>query len=109
LRGAEPPRLWPFEGGFQALLAEGRVVVAETYPAEALRQLGLVPSGSKRRIIDRVAYIPALRLALSRLDAVLESPASAMLEAGFGPDFVPSDPWIRDWEGWVLGQTALPR
>ena len=135
LRGAEPPRLWPFEGGFQALLAEGRVVVAETYPAEALRQLGLVPSGSKRRMIDRVAYIPALRLALSRLDAVLESPASAMMDAGFGadaaaedrfdsflgalcvlsvvlgdrPDFVPSDLWIRDWEGWVLGQTALPR
>ena len=28
---------------------------------------------------------------------------------GVRPDFVPDDPWIRRWEGWVLGQTALPR
>ena len=28
---------------------------------------------------------------------------------GARPDFVPEDPWIRRWEGWVLGQTALPR
>jgi hypothetical protein len=25
------------------------------------------------------------------------------------PDFIPADPWVRRWEGWVLGQTALPR
>ena len=28
---------------------------------------------------------------------------------GARPDFVPADPWIRRWEGWVLGQTALRR
>ena len=28
---------------------------------------------------------------------------------GARPDFVPDDPWVRRWEGWVLGQTALPR
>jgi hypothetical protein len=28
---------------------------------------------------------------------------------GARPDFIPDDPWIRRWEGWVLGQTALPR
>ena len=28
--------------------------------------------------------------------------------AGHRPAFVPDDPWIRRWEGWVLGQTALP-
>jgi hypothetical protein len=59
---------------------------------------------------------------------------NAMIEAGFGadaagedrfdsligllgligvmdgrrPDFIPEDPMIRAWEGWVLGQTALP-
>jgi hypothetical protein len=27
---------------------------------------------------------------------------------GVRPDFVPDDPWIRHWEGWVLGQTAMP-
>jgi hypothetical protein len=134
LRGADPPRLWPFEGGFRALLGDHRVVVAETYPAEALRQLGLVPAGSKRRLSDRAAYIPALRAVLSRLGAGVDAAASAMLEAGFGADaaaedrfdsflgalcvlsvasgrrldFVPDDPMIRQWEGWVLGQTALP-
>jgi hypothetical protein len=25
------------------------------------------------------------------------------------PDTAPADPWVQRWEGWVLGQTALPR
>jgi hypothetical protein len=28
---------------------------------------------------------------------------------GARPDFVPDDPWVRRWEGWVLGQDKLPR
>ena len=130
LRGARPPRLWPFEGGLCSLLGRGEVVVAETYPAEALRQLGLVPAGSKRRESDRAAYAPALRQAMARLGVA----GDVMVEAGFGADaaaedrfdsflgalcvlsiitgqrkdFVPSDPLIRQWEGWVLGQTAEP-
>ena len=28
--------------------------------------------------------------------------------AGNGPDSAAADPWILRWEGWVLGQTALP-
>ena len=24
------------------------------------------------------------------------------------PDTAPPDPWVQHWEGWVLGQTALP-
>jgi hypothetical protein len=28
---------------------------------------------------------------------------------GRRPDGVPEDPWLKRWEGWVLGQTALPR
>jgi hypothetical protein len=27
---------------------------------------------------------------------------------GLRPDLVPDDPWVRRWEGWVLGQTELP-
>ena len=47
--GADPPvSLWPFEGGLRALLAPGRAVLAEVYPAEALRQCGLRLLGSKR-------------------------------------------------------------
>jgi hypothetical protein len=134
LRGADPPSLWPFDGGFQALLGPGRVVVAETYPAEALRQLGLVHAGSKRRQSDRAAYAPALRLTMARLGAVPEPAAARLIEDGFGatpagedafdsllgalcvlsvatnqrPDLIPDDPWIRRWEGWVLGQTPPP-
>jgi hypothetical protein len=32
-------RLWPFAGAFRALLTPGKVALAETYPAEALRHL----------------------------------------------------------------------
>ena len=28
---------------------------------------------------------------------------------GRQPDFVPDDPAITRWEGWVLGQTELPQ
>ena len=48
-----PLRLWPFEGRFRALLAPGVAAIAETYPAEALRHLGLRLAGSKRRQSDR--------------------------------------------------------
>ena len=43
-----PIRLWPFEGGLHALLAPGVAVLAEVYPAEALRHCGLRLAGSKR-------------------------------------------------------------
>ncbi len=130
-----PVALWPFEGGLRALLAPGRAVLAEVYPAEALRQCGLRLSGSKRAQAPRRALAPALRAAMEAR-WVLPSPALAAAVAdGFGadaagedrfdsvvgllglvgvldgarPDFVPDDPWVRRWEGWVLGQTAMPR
>ncbi|MCR0984212.1 hypothetical protein [Roseomonas populi] len=127
-------RLWPFEGGLHALLAPGTATLAETYPAEAMRHLGVRLSGSKRSRPARLAAAPALRAAMAR-QGVTPSPAlEAALASGFGddtagedrfdsllgllcviavldgdrPDFIPDDPWIRTWEGWVLGQTALP-
>lgn len=135
LAGPAPPRLWPFEGNFRALLAPGRVAVAETYPAEAMRHLGLRPRGSKRRQADRAAYRPALAAAMAACGAVPDEALTAAMASGFGaapagedqfdsllgvlcvigvlrgarPDSAPEDPAIRRWEGWVLGQTALPR
>jgi len=134
LSGPRPPRLWPFDGGLHALLAPGEMVVAETYPAEAMRQRGLRMAGSKRRQSDRAALAPALLRALGEAGAVPDDLMSAAITDGFGadasgedrfdsllgllgllavldgrqPDFVPDDPWIRRWEGWVLGQTELP-
>ncbi len=135
LQSGAPLRLWPFEGTFRALLAPDSVVLAETYPAEALRHLGIRMHGSKRRQSDRVALAPALLASLARLSAV---PDAALVEAvalGFGadaagedrfdsllgllcvlnvlagnrPDTAPGDPWILRWEGWVLGQTMPSR
>lgn len=129
-----PVRLWPFDGPLRDLLAPGRIVVAETYPAQALRILGLRNGGSKRRQSDRRRLTPALQAAMARLHARPSSALAAMLADGFGADApgedrfdsllgalnviavldgvasdaVPDDPAIRNWEGWVLGQTALP-
>jgi len=134
LAGAAPPRLWPFAGPFRALLAPGAIVLAETYPAEALRQLALRLAGSKRRQADRAALAPGLRAAMARLGARPDPALAAAIADGFGadaagedrfdcvlgvlavlgvltgarPDTAPPDPWIRGWEGWVLGQTDLP-
>jgi hypothetical protein len=126
---------WPFEGGLHALLAPGRAVLAEVYPAEALRQCGLRLAGSKRAQAPRRGLADAFRAAMEAR-RVLPSPALAAAVAdGFGsgpagedrfdsavgllgligvldgarPDFVPDDPWVRRWEGWVLGQTEMPR
>jgi hypothetical protein len=135
LHGAAPPLLWPFDGPFCQLLVPGGVAIAETYPAEALRQLGLRQAGSKRRQADRIAHAPALLLAMARLGAEPDAAAGAAIAGGFGadaagedridsllgalcvlsvvrgsrPDTAPDDPWLLRWEGWVLGQTALPK
>lgn len=135
LTAGAPIRLWPFEGGLHALLAPGVAVLAEVYPAEALRHCGLKLAGSKRAEGPRRALAPALRAVLAARGVLPDRALAAALEAGFGsdaagedrfdsvigllgligvldgvrPDFVPDDPWVRSWEGWVLGQTALPR
>jgi len=134
LHAADPPALWPFAGDLHALLLRHRIVIAETYPAEALRHLGLRMNGSKRRQSDRAALADGLRGAMARLAAEPTAAMQVALADGFGadaagedrfdsllgllcvlnvlagnrPDGAPDDPWIRRWEGWVLGQTALP-
>ncbi|MFL1464161.1 hypothetical protein ACI6QG_18260 [Roseococcus sp. DSY-14] len=132
LAAGAPYALWPFHGaGLRALLAPGQLVLAEVYPAQALRVLGLRLAGSKRRAADRRAFAPALRAAMAGL-GVRGAPG---LEAGFGEDAAgedrldsllgllnlvavldghawdgaPEDPMVRRWEGWVLGQRAMPR
>ena len=130
-----PIRIWPFEGGLRELLAPGTAVLAEVYPAEALRHCGLALAGSKRLRAARRGVAPGLLAAMAARRVVPEAALAAAVADGFGadapgedrfnsvigllgligvlegirPDYVPEDPWIRRWEGWVLGQTALPR
>jgi hypothetical protein len=127
-------KLWPFDGPFLQLLTPGSVTLAETYPAEALRHLSMRMAGSKRRQADRTSVAPALLAAADRLGAAPDDAMRAAIMDGFGsdaagedrfdstlgalcvlnvvlgnrPDVAPPDPWIQRWEGWVLGQTALP-
>jgi hypothetical protein len=127
-----PVALWPFEGAFLSMLRPGRVAIAETYPAEAMRQLGLRMAGSKRRHADRAALAPRLHAIMADLDATPGPAMADAIDAGFGTDAAaedrfdstlgllcviavcsgrrtdaaPEDPWIRTWEGWVLGQAA---
>ncbi len=127
-------RLWPFEGPLRSLLSPGSVALAETYPAEALRHLGIRLRGSKRRHADRLATAGALLTAMEQQSAVPDDAMRRAVMDGFGadasgedrfdsvlgvlcvlnvlagnrPDTAPADPWIQRWEGWVLGQTALP-
>jgi hypothetical protein len=134
LTAGDDVRLWPFAGPFRSLLAPGAIAMAETYPAEALRHLGIRLRGSKRRQTDRAAVGEALLAAMVRLEARPEATMRHCVADGFGadaagedrfdcvlgvlcvlnvlaehrPDTAPDDPWIRLWEGWVLGQTALP-
>ena len=134
LTAGDDLRLWPFAGPFRSLLAPGAVALAETYPAEALRHLGIRLKGSKRRSADRAGVAGLLNAAMQRLDVVPEAALSVAVTSGFGadgagedrfdcvlgvlcvlnvlagnrPDTAPNDPWVRCWEGWVLGQTALP-
>ncbi len=127
-------RLWPFEGDFLPLLTREKIVVAETYPAEAMRQLGVRLAGSKRAQSVRAAAAPSLLAACARLGVTADPAAGSAIVDGFGsdaagedridctlgllcviavlrgtrPDGIPPDTWLRRFEGWVLGQTALP-
>jgi hypothetical protein len=129
-----PFRLWPFAGALHELLRPGQLAIAEVYPAEALRHLGLKLAGSKRAEAPRRAIAPALRDAMAALNVSPDAALTHAITSGFGtdpagedrfdsligllgligvidgkrPDFIPPDPMIRTWEGWVLGQTALP-
>ncbi len=135
LAAGAPISLWPFEGGLHALLRPGRIALAEVYPAEALRQLGLRLAGSKRDRAPRLALAPSLLAVLDRLRVTPSPTALAVIRDGFGtdaagedrldctlgllamvavldgmqPDMVPADDMVRRWEGWVLGQGEWPK
>ncbi|MES2713094.1 MAG: hypothetical protein V4653_16055 [Pseudomonadota bacterium] len=110
-------------------------MLAEVYPAEALRHCGLRMGGSKRVQADRAAIAEPILAAMAARFVAGDPALVAAISDGFGrdaagedrfdsligllgligvldgarPDFVPDDPAITAVEGWVLGQSALPR
>ena len=134
LAAGDPVRIWPFAGAFRSLLAPNTVALAETYPAEALRHLNIRLKGSKRRQTDRASVSNQFAGAMAALDVLPDPELASAAADGFGgdaagedrfdcvlgalcvlnvlaghrPDTAPDDLWIKRWEGWVLGQTAIP-
>jgi hypothetical protein len=127
--------IWPFHGPLKVLLQNHRYVVAETYPAEIYRHLGLPlihpGGGSKRRQDSRRACADAM-LAFAQGKIELDPRLETAIHDGFGPvsdgedpfdatvgllgmlnvvlghrpTSEPGDPAISRVEGWILGQSA---
>lgn len=127
-------RFWPFEGRLAELAAPGALVLAETYPAECYRHIGLRLAGSKRSLATRVEAGAALTVWAAEARVTLTPGLAAAIGGGFGadaagedrfdcvcglfgvlnvllgrrPEGYPDDPALLRWEGWVLGQTDRP-
>jgi hypothetical protein len=92
--------LWPFDGPLDELAAAPRVVVAETWPRECYRHLGVSfdpapgsPRLSKRRQADRRGNAAAL-LAWARATATeLDAELVGAITDGFGPRPGGEDPF----------------
>jgi len=123
-------KLWPFNGKLFDLLVPGQTVIAETYPAEAMRQVGLKLTGSKQSQESRRDLGSGIFAVMSKLRIIPSAELRSEIETGFGPKKSGEDPFdsfvgalgminvingnrtdgapdpVDNWEGWVLGQTA---
>jgi hypothetical protein len=123
-------KLWPFDGKLVDLLVAGQPVISETYPAEAMRQVGLKLNGSKQSQDARRGLASGIFAVLSKLQIRPSEALRSEIEAGFGSKKSGEDPFdsfvgalgminvingnrgdgspdpADQWEGWVLGQMA---
>jgi hypothetical protein len=84
-------RIWPFDGNLEDLLQPGRIVAAETYPAEFYAPLQIVFSptrknqkSGKRSIQDRQSNASTLIEAARKLQVQLSSELELSIQEGFG-------------------------
>jgi len=124
--------LWPFDGTLSDLVRQDRMVLAETYPAEAYQHVGVFfrHGMSKRRQSDRATFASRLRAWARQRGHAVEDELGALIDDGFGSstegedifdsflglcgmlevackhreDGCPSDRRVLDWEGWIFGQ-----
>ncbi len=129
-RGA---RLWPFDGSLEQLAQSGAPVLAETYPAEAYRHVGVrfAPGMSKRRQEDQRLAMVGLADHAARRGVRFGRELAARVAAGFGPSdggedafdaligllgmlevvdgrrpAAPATAAPDRWEGWIIGQSS---
>lgn len=125
--------LWPFDGDI-GVAGRAGLTIAETYPAEAYGHVGIAfRSGmSKRRQSDRAAFANAIEAWAGAQKVNLAPELTKSVRHGFGASSegedrfdallglcgmievvdgrrrhgAPSDEPIRNWEGWILGQSS---
>jgi hypothetical protein len=118
--------MWPFDGSLSSLLMPGRVVIAETYPAECCRWFSNERLRSKRNQDDRIRFGTSLLRWADTHDIMLANCLTEDIQSGFpqGDDAFdavvglfgmlqvclgqrasgePDKPAIREIEGWILG------
>ena len=121
--------LWPFDGGLGDLLQPGKIVVAETYPAECYGWFLQDPLSGKGKLEVRRVVGSRLTRWVASFDLVVQPAPLGMIEGGFpeGDDAFdavvgligmievatgrrkpaePSGDRIRKVEGWILGQSS---
>jgi hypothetical protein len=129
LREDNPLSLWPFDGRLDDLLTPGKIVVAETYPAECYGWFFPEPLKGKGTLEVRkkagghlmrwaetacVELDPALARTIKQgfpegddpFDAVVGLFGMIQVVVGRRKPGEPSDYRIKNLEGWILGQTA---
>ena len=126
-------RLWPFDGELLTLSQDRRLVICETYPAEAYGQVGVrfAPRTSKQRQTDRRATTASLMSRSFKYGIQFSDEMRDALADGFGSAKSGEDPFdaalgllgmieVVDGrraaaptpleagasEGWILGQAA---
>jgi hypothetical protein len=104
-------KLWPVHGPLTALPGPGAVVLAEIYPADAYRRLG-IPRVSKRAPRSRREACAALVRWLAAAGVSASQQLSAQLAQGFGPRPGGEGPFdavvaLLGMLDVVLGRTAL--
>ena len=135
LASGDDVRIWPFAGAVPGAAGtrrrgaggdlSGRGAAPSRHPAERQQAPAGGPGGGREPVARRHGGAgrclpdPGLQQAIAdgfgrdaagedRFDCVLGVLCVLNVLAGNRPDTAPADPWISRWEGWVLGQTALP-
>jgi hypothetical protein len=123
--------IWPFAGRLSDLLAENDVVVAETYPADGYRHVGIPKAlrWSKTDVEGRRSVSAHLQRWIEGRPVKASAPLREEIRSGFAdddsfdafvglctmldvvdgrrPEGAPDSTAVRTWEGWILGQGQL--